>query len=397
MPVDTVKKLISGRACQGRQTHLIKRPKPEFLPQIFALTYRKPARYREISSLSEKSPRCLIKFGSHKIWALLDTGAQFTVIREDQYHKIPQKCKLALNTEVWRNLRAANNAPIIMKGIATLEMELGGQKFKHDCVIVKNLFRPMLLGTEFLAKNHAIINYDQERLMLKGATVTLLGTEEPTMGMLGQKTRPPRRSFRNQPRGSYRQPDNRKLAIRSQRKRQRQSQGTQTAFTGSHLETRHSEDRQVRKQDRKKTVRWEDPVDDQEPSWNREGPVETLQDPTEGPSGPSSRNPREPREEEVDDQEPSWNREGPVETLQDPTEGPSGPSSRNPREPREEEVDDQEPSWNREGPVEPLQDPTEGPSGPSSRNPRRTQRRRRGWPGNELEPGRTYGRTTGPT
>ena len=165
----------------------------------------------EICDLSARSPRCRIKFGNYKLWAILDTGAQHTVIQEAHYRRLPTECKLSIDTTAWRDLRAANGAPIHMVGKADIKLKLGENEFVQQFLVVKNLARPMLLGNDFLATHKAEINYGQEKLIIDGTQFTLVSVEDPlcnigagTKGRTKNKKRrrqQTRRSRRKDPRG----------------------------------------------------------------------------------------------------------------------------------------------------------------------------------------------------
>ena len=168
----------------------------------------------ELCDLSARSPRCRIMFGNYKLWAILDTGAQHTVIQENHYRRLPKECKLSMDVTARSDLRAANGAPIHMVGKARIKLKLGEQEFVQLFLVVKNLARPMLLGNDFLAAHKAEINYGQEKLIIDGTHFPLVSIEDPlcTIGERtpgqqkahkGRKRRHARRGRRKDPRGNY--------------------------------------------------------------------------------------------------------------------------------------------------------------------------------------------------
>ena len=128
-----------------------------------------------LMNFSNNSSATFIKINckGSKIKALLDSGAEITVINESFAKKL--KLKTTLNPGV--NLIGANNKPLEATGCTILEFEIGQIKLRQKAVVVKNLSTNLLLGTDWLKKNGIIMNYERNNLTL-GKTQIKLETKQ---------------------------------------------------------------------------------------------------------------------------------------------------------------------------------------------------------------------------
>ena len=99
-----------------------------------------------------------VRIGNNNIDALIDTGAVRSLIddhtaRELKLQVIPPKTANA------KPLLSANGSEVKTTGHTTVELYLNGLKVDHDMEVAKNLSPPFILGTDFLSKNQAGIDY----------------------------------------------------------------------------------------------------------------------------------------------------------------------------------------------------------------------------------------------
>ena len=73
--------------------------------------------------------------------------------RELKLQVIPPKTANA------KPLLSANGSEVKTTGHTTVELYLNGLKVDHDMEVAKNLSPPFILGTDFLSKNQAGIDY----------------------------------------------------------------------------------------------------------------------------------------------------------------------------------------------------------------------------------------------
>jgi len=99
-----------------------------------------------------------VRIGTSNIDALIDTGAVRSLI-DDQ---TARELKLQVIPNATRNakpLLSANGSEVETTGHTLVELYLQGLKVEHKMEVVKNLSPPFILGTDFLSKNQAGIDY----------------------------------------------------------------------------------------------------------------------------------------------------------------------------------------------------------------------------------------------
>ena len=98
-------------------------------------------------------------------YALLDTGAEVTIISDDIYRRINT------NTSKLEPPRkpvfGANNLPLDV-GETELTLELGSIKAQHKVLVCHGLPQQVLIGIDFLMTRKCIINFDNNTVYSKG-------------------------------------------------------------------------------------------------------------------------------------------------------------------------------------------------------------------------------------
>ena len=118
-----------------------------------------------------KTPNsCLIYIGKTRWRALIDTGADISVISEKMYKKLQKKRKIIPNSQV---LQGAGGAPLHVKGITEITFKLGNKEYSQKCYVIKEASRNLILGVDFLKKNQARIYFDLEKLRLNNEYIDL--------------------------------------------------------------------------------------------------------------------------------------------------------------------------------------------------------------------------------
>ena len=98
--------------------------------------------------------------------ALLDTGAEATIISDDIYHCINTN---ANELELPRKpVLGANNLPLDVVGETELTLELGSIKAQHKVLVCRGLPQQVLIGIDFLMTHKCIINFDNNTVYSKG-------------------------------------------------------------------------------------------------------------------------------------------------------------------------------------------------------------------------------------
>ena len=121
---------------------------------------------------SEQGTTFPTKVGSTLCNALIDTGATKSCMSESYYKKLHlDSIHSVINTHV-RSATGSNLSPL---GIVNCTLTLGKTTFVNDFIVCQNLTRPLILGKDFLMKNHitvcyaengkCILNFQQEEMV----------------------------------------------------------------------------------------------------------------------------------------------------------------------------------------------------------------------------------------
>ena len=96
------------------------------------------------------------RIGTSVCNALIDTSATRSCISEKYYQSLSlTKIQFIQNISV-RSATGSNLTPI---GLVNCSFELGRVKFNSDFIVCKNLTRPLILGRDFLIRNHVTVRY----------------------------------------------------------------------------------------------------------------------------------------------------------------------------------------------------------------------------------------------
>ena len=113
-------------------------------------------RAEEVIIGSEQGTTFPTKVGSTLCNALIDTGATKSCMSESYYKTLhlDSICSL-VNTRV-RSATGSNLSPL---GIINCIFKFGKTAFVNDFIVCQNLMRPLILGRDFLMKNHITVRY----------------------------------------------------------------------------------------------------------------------------------------------------------------------------------------------------------------------------------------------
>ena len=105
---------------------------------------------------SEQGTTFPTKVGSTLCNALIDTGATKSCMNESYYKMLHlDSIHSVVNTRV-RSATGSNLSPL---GIVNCTLKLGKTTFVNDFIVCQNLTRPLILGKDFLMKNHITVRY----------------------------------------------------------------------------------------------------------------------------------------------------------------------------------------------------------------------------------------------
>ena len=111
-----------------------------------------------------------VKIGHKKYKALVDTGAEVSIISSRVYEALRPKPSLSKNK---MKLQTANGSPLRMEGLVGLEIKIGSQSIFQNCCVVRNLNRKIILGRDWLRSHGVRMYFDLGVLRLNGEYVEM--------------------------------------------------------------------------------------------------------------------------------------------------------------------------------------------------------------------------------
>lgn len=132
---------------------------------------------RQIGSLDEQGrPFCQIKIHKRDGRALVDTGADISVMSERYFRKLRGQTQLRLDAgvETLPECTSASGDLFASIGRVTLRFQLGSRVFKHPFLVLTGLTKPIIIGSDFLREQGAIIDFHEHTLRIGAMTVPML-------------------------------------------------------------------------------------------------------------------------------------------------------------------------------------------------------------------------------
>ena len=103
---------------------------------------------------------------------LIDTGADASLLSFAVWNKLLQKPEIDRDTATHK-LVSVQESPLSICGIVQVEIDLAGEKFNTQMVVVDSLMNEAILGKDFLKTNQCIIDVSQKTLHFDGHGITL--------------------------------------------------------------------------------------------------------------------------------------------------------------------------------------------------------------------------------
>ena len=103
---------------------------------------------------------------------LVDTGADASLLSFAVWDKLQQKPELNRDTATHK-LVGVQGTPLSICGIAQVDIDLAGEKFNTQMVVVDSLTNEAILGKDFLRTNRCIIDVSRETLHFDSRGITL--------------------------------------------------------------------------------------------------------------------------------------------------------------------------------------------------------------------------------
>ncbi len=109
-----------------------------------------------------------IMLGDRKIYGLLDTGANCSVMKTTLWHSLPAGCKDKL-AQTKMKIYGVSGETLAVHGHGVLHASLGKNKIEIS-VLIAAIKHPLILGMDFIQKHEAVLDF--------GNTTCKIGTEE---------------------------------------------------------------------------------------------------------------------------------------------------------------------------------------------------------------------------
>ena len=108
---------------------------------------------------------CVIQLGKQRYRALVDTGAEVSLVHRRVFDKLKHGHVLGKQKV---NLQAVNGNKLQIDGCATIKFKLGGRKFQHTFYVVDGLNRNLILGRDWIIDNKVVLYFNELRSMKIG-------------------------------------------------------------------------------------------------------------------------------------------------------------------------------------------------------------------------------------
>ena len=122
-----------------------------------------------------------LEFGGLQSCAIVDTGADISIMAEELYNQIPQSNKGSLKGSKFSNgnVVGISGNPLTSLGVAEIKFKIGPTLWNIPFEIVRGISRTALLGSDFLAKSQAQLDFYKRTLRL-GDFVALMHRKDNT-------------------------------------------------------------------------------------------------------------------------------------------------------------------------------------------------------------------------
>jgi hypothetical protein len=122
-----------------------------------------------------------VKVGKFRFKSLIDSGAGISVINYSPHNKELIRKNIIDGPRKHFRVLDANSNEVKVRAFVYLPVRIGEIEIYHEFAAVENFKWQMLLGSDFLSKNCAKINYEENVLQLKSegknASAQMIGNE----------------------------------------------------------------------------------------------------------------------------------------------------------------------------------------------------------------------------
>lgn len=114
-------------------------------------------------NLNESPNTCLIKLYQRRYNALVDTGAEISVIHQNVFKSLPFKHKLSKTNA---RLQSVNGGSLSVIGSTEISFYIGNQRLTHKFIVATGINKNVILGKDWLTKFGVRLYFDLKRLRI---------------------------------------------------------------------------------------------------------------------------------------------------------------------------------------------------------------------------------------
>ena len=115
---------------------------------------------------------CPIYFGTCFVNALIDTGAEISLMREDVFNRIPSE-NVFEHSPPTCSLWGVTGHQLEVSEKVVVKFRLGHSQVKHEVHVVKDMAKQMILGIDFLENHKVKLDFEKKTLAV-GKEIILL-------------------------------------------------------------------------------------------------------------------------------------------------------------------------------------------------------------------------------
>ena len=115
---------------------------------------------------------CNVSFGKFAVSALIDTGAEISLIRQDVFNKIPREYVLD-HAQPTCSLLGVTGHQLQVSEKALVKMRSGQRVVEQEVHVVENIAKQMILGIDFLENHKAKLDFEQKTLAIYKEVISL--------------------------------------------------------------------------------------------------------------------------------------------------------------------------------------------------------------------------------
>ena len=119
----------------------------------------------KIDAMENTPSSILIKIQGVRHRALIDSGAQLSIMHKKVYDSLKYKGELKRKN---LHLTSVSGTPLKVDGTANITFKVGGLKLQHNFVVVSNMNRNFILGRDWLTENRVRIYFDLKSIRVQG-------------------------------------------------------------------------------------------------------------------------------------------------------------------------------------------------------------------------------------